>query len=212
MLLDPAQHILKKMESTPQQLKDLAQSALLYDQSERIGAKFNLHIDQIGELDAEIRGILLGSLKSSNFVADIKEHLEISREIAEQIVDEVNKAVFQTMKASMQSQQSANESKSISSIEKAGGFTVEQEKKENHVPDNLPTQENMISSLENPLPGKRTTFPKAQETHTDPIIDHLLGTSEAQAEEKIVQTPKLIPKAPEMPKKAAGPDPYRDNA
>lgn len=117
------------MNNIPPQLKKLAESAELYDQSEKIGNKFNLMIDQIGELDAEIRGVLLGIFKPSDFTNHITERLEIKKDLAQQITEEVNKEIFETIKKTLRAdQESQTETSTIYSLEQAGGFSIEKEK------------------------------------------------------------------------------------
>src|SRR5690348_837509 len=91
------------MENIPQQFKELARSAELYDTVEKIGATFDLHIDQIGELDAEIRDILEGSSQSADFSKHVAERLEIDRSLAEKITLAVNKEIFGAIKSKLQS-------------------------------------------------------------------------------------------------------------
>ena len=62
-------------QQIPDQIKKFANSAELYDLVEKIGAKFSLHIDQMGELYAEISDILLGFSKSSEFTKHITQRL-----------------------------------------------------------------------------------------------------------------------------------------
>ena len=88
----------------PEQFKEFVKSQQLSDSIQKIGKLFNLHIDQIGELGAEIRDILLGISKSSDFTKHVAERLEISRGDAEKIMEEVNKEVFQTLRMTLQSQ------------------------------------------------------------------------------------------------------------
>ena len=72
-------------QNIPQQIKRLAFSPEIYKQTEKIGDMFNLHIDQIGELDAEITDIFMGKSESKKFVEHIITRLEIDRKLANQI-------------------------------------------------------------------------------------------------------------------------------
>jgi hypothetical protein len=163
------------MSDIPTQLKELASSPDLYIQSEKVGNKFNLHIDQIGELDAEIRDVLDGFSKSSDFVKHIMERLEIDRGTAEKITEEVNKEVFGSIREQLQKMQSdikddnavvdeqitIKPQQSMADLERVGGFTIEPTGQNGNgsgaVPANLPgaeavteSREDLVSGIENP--------------------------------------------------------------
>jgi len=176
------------MDNIPSQFKKLAESAELYDQSEKVGGKFGLLIDQIGELDAEIRGVLLGIFKPADFPHHLVERLEIKLDVAQQITEEVNKEIFQVIKAQLQAETPPNTSNS--DLEKIGGFTIEEESAPLHHPE--------------------------PETHTEPLVDHLLSRPTYIPQEKVsvapvVQVPPTAPVKPvEAIKKPSGPDLYRE--
>jgi restriction endonuclease len=216
----------------------LAQSPMIYDACEKIGNQFGLHIDQIGELDAEIGDTITGQSQSKDFVTNIVKRLEIDRDTAEKIAKMVNEDVFQTIKKEMQAQIQEYEAQTISNLETVGNFTVEQEKKETENGNNGVTpadKEKIISDIENPTPSKETVVQKeSSETFTEPLIDQLLEGGRAQVEEKTtynVGAPapenvptKQIPDGPAktvnptqnerpaqaIPAKRTGPDPYRE--
>ncbi len=106
------------------EMETIANSASIFTICEKIGKDNDLHIDQIGELDAQIRLILRGGAKSENFIEDIKKHLEINTEIAEKIAGAINKEIFQTIKTDLQAR-TLSESQDISAIERAGNFKIE---------------------------------------------------------------------------------------
>jgi hypothetical protein len=115
-------------------LKSLAVSPEIFEACEKIGKRLGLHIDQVGELDAQIREILRGTAKSSNFVRDIKRHLEINEDLAQKIAVEVNKDVFDAIKRNLQAHTTSDELTPAASIhadlEQAGRFTIMPEKRE----------------------------------------------------------------------------------
>lgn len=217
------------MKQTPQQFRDLAESAELYDQSEAVGNKFNLHIDQIGELDAEIRDVLNGVSESTDFSKHIMQRLEIDRSLADQIVQEVNKAIFDTLRQKMQDHTAQEQKQStISSLEQAGGFNIERKEEAKNAEIKPLDRNQLLQSLENPprhshhtanppanLPSGDTavipqTKPSVVESpHTEPIVDYLLQNPLVQGEHKTVVQP---PKSQQEPTQKAprGPDPYRE--
>jgi|SRR5271168_751314 len=65
-------------------------SAALYD----IGEKYKLHIDHIGELGVETRLVLLGNTSPDLFISKIRERLDVSQNVAEQIATDINEKIF----------------------------------------------------------------------------------------------------------------------
>jgi hypothetical protein len=228
------------MSNIPPEFLQLAQSAELYDQSEKIGEKFGLHIDQIGELDAEIRDVLEGASNSKDFVEHIAERLEIDKGRAIEITEEVNKEVFQAIRSLLQNQteeeNSAQQQQSTASFEKAGDLSIEQQGRDDNrpgspAPTDLEQKDHILDSIENPQPGNEKISRKYEQTYVEPMMDHLLSTPAAQPMHKSAlfstglpedpiqpaTPPQPVPKqAPETliqppaPTKRAGPDPYKE--
>lgn len=71
-------------------LKQILDLKTLFDEIVKIGKKHDLHIDQIGGLDSEVRALCLGAKKKEDFVKNISEHLEISLELAKELAEDVN--------------------------------------------------------------------------------------------------------------------------
>src|SRR5689334_227770 len=161
---------IKIMDNIPPQFKKLAESAELYDQSEKVGAKFGLMIDQIGEMDAEIRGVLLGLFKPLDFTKHIMERLEIERGKAEAITQEVNKEIFDTLKSVLKADVPSNSSE-ISAIESAGDFSIEQHKPEG---DEKTESLKAMSDAQN-IENKEDILQGIEDSHTEPLVDHLLS-------------------------------------
>jgi hypothetical protein len=183
------------MQQTPLEFKKLADSVELYDQSEAIGAKFGLHIDQVGELDAEIRDVLNGVSASSDFSKHIIERLEIDRKLADQIVAEVNTAVFGALREQMQSSSISNEEKTtISSLERAGNFNIEPTMGQNGngVGDGKQDgnwkdvthadRDAILAGVEDPKNDGADT----QNGDAEPLVDYLLQNPIGQREHKVL--------------------------
>ena len=175
-------------QEIPEQMKKLAKDPQLYDVVEKIATKFDLMLDQAGELDAEIRRVLLGMSKAADFPKNIEGLLEIKFDVAQQITEEVNKEIFQVIKAKLQAETPVDTSNS--DLEKVGGFTIEEESAPLHQP--------------------------VVETHTEPLVDHLLSKPTYVPQEKVQAAP-VVPVAPVTPvkpvepvKKPSGPDLYRE--
>jgi len=176
------------MNNIPQEIKDFSESADLFDICEKIGKDNNLMIDQIGNLDAQVRAVLRGFVHSKDFTKKIEVAVEIDTKLASKITEEINKQVFQLIKIKMQESTPPNTSNS--DLEKIGGFTIEEESAPLHHPE--------------------------PETHTEPLVDHLLSRPTYIPQEKVsvapvVQVPPTAPVKPvEAIKKPSGPDLYRE--
>lgn len=185
----------------PEQISKFASSTEFNDAIDKIGDIFGLHIDQIGELDAEIRDILTGASKASDFSKHIKERLEIDDELTQKIIKEVNVQIFDALKHSLQSQ-TDEKLENKSNLEEAGKFTIEKESSEDLSNGGVTSadKEKILNHLENP-PWRSTpeatsadTKPAEHETFTEPIVDLLLANPSARPAETVVR--KIEPVAP----------------
>lgn len=190
------------MNQTPLEFKKLADSVELYDQVELIGSKFGLHIDQIGELDAEIRDILNGVSESSDFTKHIIERLEIDRSLADKIVLETNKAIFETLKKQIQNQASPSElpvpsptatPATNTTLERVGNFSIEPTIGEGSDGSTGPgthwkevtaaDRNKILAGVEDPGKlGGTSSSSRSEESHAEPIVDYLLQNSVGQRE------------------------------
>ena len=85
----------EKYKGLPQDVKDVVFSADVEDEVGQIGKKYELHIDQMGELMEEVELVMLGITHYSNFIPNIGERLGISdKEKIRNIADEVNEKLF----------------------------------------------------------------------------------------------------------------------
>jgi hypothetical protein len=145
----------------PEEYLKVANSPQIYEACQKIGEKFNLMIDQVGELDAEISDVLLGSSQSKDFVSNIIRRLEIGQDVAEKITAEVNGGIMQVLRDQLK-HAPTNLPSQHADIEAAGGFTIEPPH-----PSTIPqpaeapvhTPEQIISSIENPVPAPARYVP-----------------------------------------------------
>ena len=208
------------MNNIPTQLKILADSSELYEKSEKIGEMFNLHINQVGELDAEIRDILDGFSKSADFVKHIMSRLEIDRATADKIATEINKEVFvsireqlQAMQADVVDEEAAAEEKaliknkrSISDLEQLGGFTIEPQPGAGDTGiSHIEGKERLINGIENPAPVEIRGVASENVSKTEPLVDHLLSGPKVRIEQKSEIKPTVPPVV-----KASSTDLYRE--
>ena len=241
-------------ERLPQKLQAAVSSPDIHQRIMNIGNRHGLHIDQIGELTDQIGLVMLGLENSSNFVRDTSSRLSIGMKDAQEIANDINKEVFSAIKTNMRELEEKTESASatpasdarrdMAALERAGGFSVEPSLAsssadgEESAPDSNEVNESdkndILSGIENPKPAPSMSSPKAQESHTEPLVDHLLGNASGQTEQKIVhkteeppanlpmteETPVATPAQPAVkpiipppkptPPPRRGPDPYHE--
>jgi len=176
------------MNPTDQKNKfmELADSVTIYNICEKIGTSYGLHIDQIGELDAQIRAILRGKARPDTFTKDIQELLGIDQNLAQELTEEINKQVFQDIKSSLGE---IPRQKTISAVEKAGDFTIEREQ-----------------TFTKPVPQAVPRPEPKPEPKKEPLADQLLRSPTTAPVQPLVPVPKIA----NEPVKPTGSDPYRE--
>lgn len=180
----------------------------IYKKTEVIQKEFDLYLDQVGELEAEIIDVFTGHSKSKDFVDHIMKRLEIDRDKANKIAAEVNKEIFGELRRYMR-EQLVSEEKSVSDLEQVGGFTIEKEPNQNSAIQNtapVESRSEILAGIENPKP--------APVVMTDPLVDHLLTTptilpAQNSAPATAGTPESKLPTAPEKPKTPV-PDPYHE--
>lgn len=168
----------------PNEILTLIHSGSVYEKLEKIANKYNLFIDQLGQLNADTEMVMIGKIKSSLFVKILSKDLEISENIAQNIAEDINTEILDNIRDSLrtlQEQQESQEStenttsssqphsqipidQTISAIEKAGQFTVEKE--EEPAPFPKPIDDNL----------SKEELLKHLEGESIPLVDHLLTT------------------------------------
>ncbi|MDD5165478.1 MAG: hypothetical protein PHG25_03000 [Candidatus Pacebacteria bacterium] len=206
-------------QQIPEELKKLAQDPKIYDAIEKIGGDFDLHIDQMGELDAEVRRIMLGLSNSKDFTKNISTLLEIDSVKSTKIAERINADLFQTIKSGLQSQSIPKidtGSTTRSSFEAAGNFTVEPEQGSNNIDQSahpLESHADLIAGIENPTPAQPRSNSTSENHVETMLVDHLLAGPIVSIEKKteIDQEPPVPHKPVAVaPKKPSGPDLYRE--
>ena len=229
-------------QQIPDSIKKMADDPRIYEAVEKIGGKFDLHIDQMGELDAEIRRIILGLSPSANFVKNVCELLEIDQKKSVQIAEDVNSEILRVFKSNLQiqTQQDSQDlsaleqptstdhvESTMSSIETAGGFTID---RPNSIlesssgitatdrakiltnveipPGSKPQQQSspvfmqpknvMPKPIPAPVPPKPIPEP-AKPIPQPPVIPTSIAPKPAQAQPIPPQQPTAIPTTPKAP-------------
>jgi hypothetical protein len=189
-------------DNIPTQIKQFAKSPEIFLSCEEIGKLFDLHIDQIGELDSEIRTILLGIHKSSDFISNVTQRLEIDESIANKIAEEVNKKIFNILKEKIKAETTEEKTPEPSiqtppivdhsDLERAGGFTIENEEMRSEDYGNVMRDDLKAMFPENNGYGITKPLVAPQPIQAKPIVQEKPIT--------ISEVPKTIPTPPVIQK------------
>lgn len=95
------EEIEQKFDSLPEGVRKYIHSFEMDVAVQKIAQKNNLHIDQMGLLEAEIVDVVLGKTEPENFVPYMMETLEIDQEQANNIAQAVNVELFEKIRAYM---------------------------------------------------------------------------------------------------------------
>ena len=193
------EEIQAKFDSLPKMIQDAITSTNVNMQIEAIGKKYDLKIDQIGELVDQVGLVMI----DHEIFASIRDYMEDSLKAREE--DNLRKM------------------NDISAIEQAGDFSIEKNgfghiddsghdigAEQEQVPDAQPkpNKEETLSEIENPTPTPSIPMNRPLTTKTEPLIDQLLSQPMAQTEQKSVEDKTLRPPAPPQNPKSA--DLYRE--
>ncbi len=86
--------LLDRLDKLPPQLKDAMFSDLNAEKMFDIGKKHGLLIDKIGEMTNETGLLMIGITHPNEFVGNLAERLQIDRETASKIADDINREIF----------------------------------------------------------------------------------------------------------------------
>lgn len=163
-----------------------------YSDLEKIGGEFKLNIDQVGELYVEISKVISGISKSTDLSKNITSALEIDTTTAQKVTERVNATVLSTVKNNLKIQ---TPTPTISSIERAGNFTIENEQSYKEVP-NYGAAVSMKPTTQESRPVQAPIRPPIQPP-SKPLGQ---GAQQTQSKESLVD--QLM--------RASTPDPYRE--
>lgn len=196
-----------RYKTLPTNIQQAITSTDLATKFEAIAKKHELHVDQNGSLQTETLLVMLGLETVDDYMGNIQRELEIPKEKAFEIAKDVNAQILDAIRDSLREIQKKQEeaeikenevketsidhSKTISSIEKAGDFTIEQN----------PASSSPQYSEQNI--DKDAVLKGIEDDHI-PMVDHLLENhvnSPVEVEVKKVEETKTYTV-----------DPYREQA
>lgn len=108
------EEIQKKFDALPSDIKTLVYGANMLSLIQNLGQKYQLHVDQLGTLEAETADVMSGFSDPKDFVSNIKESLKIDDTKATGIAKDINEQLFvkirESMKKVYEQQKAGNES------------------------------------------------------------------------------------------------------
>lgn len=90
-----------RLNSLPEDIRTLVYSADMDAVIQKIGSSYQLHIDQLPLLEAEVGEVMLGFVSAQEFVSNLEKTLEIDSSKAEQITKDINDQLFVKIRESM---------------------------------------------------------------------------------------------------------------
>ena len=91
----------KMYAELPDDVKEAMTSVETVDILKEIQEKYHFHIDQVGNLSAEIGMLMLGATPPQRFISSVQKTLEVSPEIAKEIATTVNERIFKKIRHSL---------------------------------------------------------------------------------------------------------------
>ena len=95
------EEIQKKFDALPTDIKALVYSADMLNVTQTIGTKHQLHIDQIGTLEAETADVMSGFTKPEEFAANLAVSLNIDQQKAATLAQDVSDQLFVKIRESL---------------------------------------------------------------------------------------------------------------
>jgi len=91
----------KMFSDLPDDVKEAMTSVDTRDVLNEIKEKYKLHIDQVGQLSAEIALLMVGAASPQRFISNLEILMKIPKETAATIASEVNEKIFRTVRTSL---------------------------------------------------------------------------------------------------------------
>lgn len=235
--MDINQTIKDRLNQLPEDIQQAITSNDLGSKFDQIAQKNNLHIDQNGNLQTETLLVMLGLENSSDYIDNLQSSLEINRNEAIQISNDVNELILKPIKESLRIMQELHEQIDDSEAEtntETEQKIIEPAKPEPVAPAPISPKPNQISDIERI--GQFTIEPKStpsssplyKDTNLNredilksiedpipenkplvaPLIDHLLTTPVNNAQK--VEQKEVVDKNVNQSPKSYSADPYRE--
>ncbi len=93
--------IREALAKMPERLRAILASTDTMEHIQTIGKKYNLRIDQLGELDNNISRVLLGLKKPNDFGPDLQAGTSLEKDVVNAITQEVDEKIFKPILAQL---------------------------------------------------------------------------------------------------------------
>ena len=200
------QQISQMYDSLPEDLKDSIFSVDTTSVVNEIGRKYGLAIDKIGDLANETGMVMLGVTHPNEFIGNLADRLEVDKEKARAIAQEINEQIFKKVRESLRKIHNIRE----------GAEEEQKTEIERHQGPSLmvgQSREDILKEIEKDY-SQENPVPDIMKGSANPFEEKMKeGVLIAPVEEKhyIEESAKtaLLPE-PEKPKKYQDFDPYRE--
>lgn len=202
------EEIQKRFDALPSDIKALVYSADMLRLIQKIGGKHQLHVDQLGSLEAETADVMSGFSRPEDFISNIEQSLQIDHAKAEAVAKDVNDMLFVKIRESLKKLYETSEgAPRAEAAERPAIYHLPLEAKGSAPQPEAPVQPHPTSS---PQPAH------AQK----PPVPHVAHPNDTLLTHKTVTVPPPAPAAPRTPASAPAPapakpagyktDPYRE--
>ena len=200
------QQISQMYDSLPEDLKDSIFSVDTTSVVNEIGRKYGLAIDKIGDLANETGMVMLGVTHPNEFIGNLADRLDVDKEKARAIAQEINEQIFKKVRESLRKIHNIRE----------GAEEEQKTEIERHQGPSLmagQSREDILKEIEKDH-SQENLVPDIMKGNANPFEEKMKeGVLIAPVEEKhyIEESAKtaLLPE-PEKPKKYQGFDPYKE--
>ena len=199
------EQIAQMYDNLPEDLKDVIFGLEMNEIVEKIGRESQLNIEQIGDLANETGRVMLGVTHPNEFIGNLADRVEVDKEKARAIAQEINEQIFKKVRESLrkihnmrdeaEEQKVADVGHSVSNItEIVNRSDILKEIEKDH------SQENLVPDI---MKGDTNPF---EEKMKEGVL--IVPVEEKHyVEEKA--NPAVLPE-PEKSKKYQGADPYKE--
>jgi len=196
------EQLLEKYRQLPESVQDAIFSVNTAKIIGEIGEKHKLMIDKIGDLADETGSVMLGFTHPKDFISHLCDRLEVSREIAKEIGDEINSKIFFQIRENIKKIHGIKDEEPAPIIEPPRPFTAETAVLESTISKQpeIPTAENQVP----PSDIKKETTDIFEAKTKKEIFRQPLETTEKTVEPQPASST-------EPPKKQEKIDPYRES-
>jgi len=210
------QQLEQMLESLPEDVKSVLFGFDTGSKIRSIGAKYSLHIDKLSILVDETNLVMFGLTKPNDFSEIIQSKLNVTKDVAELIVHDINEQIFDSIRESLKkihntdelveikqgapieniSQQEEGEQITLDHIEKtilkeSGIEIVDNESVPTGTSENL-NRETVLKDIENPVKLVERSLPPKKEVLqiNQPYAKTELESGKEETE-KVIQTPPI---------------------